>query len=141
MNQLKLLFVVQFLLVTQLVSGQDKAELKVSITNFDIIEGEVHIGLYNSADTYMKKSLLAYSKKVDSETVEIVFQDLPFGDYSFSIYHDANSNGEMDTNIIGIPKEDYAFSNNADGRFGPPEYAQSVFEINSPNAEQTINLN
>jgi uncharacterized protein (DUF2141 family) len=38
---------------------------------------------------------------------------LPAGDYAFAVYHDANGNGKLDRNGVGMPTEDYAFSNNA----------------------------
>jgi uncharacterized protein (DUF2141 family) len=30
---------------------------------------------------------------------------------------------------LGIPKEDYAFSNNAFGTFGPPAFRDASFEV------------
>ena len=45
------------------------------------------------------------------------------------LFHDENENGELDTGFLGIPKEDYAFSNNASGVFGPPSYDKAKFEL------------
>ena len=49
--------------------------------------------------------------------------------YSFSFYHDVNSNKKLDKNFIGIPKEPYGFSNNQAGRFGPPNFEDSKIEL------------
>jgi uncharacterized protein (DUF2141 family) len=52
------------------------------------------------------------------------------GKYAFKYFHDENNNNKkMDTNVIGIPKEGYGFSNNAKGRFGPPDFKDTIFEI------------
>jgi uncharacterized protein (DUF2141 family) len=43
--------------------------------------------------------------------------------------HDRNGNGELDTNFVGIPKEPWAFSNNASGVLGPAKWQQAKFEL------------
>jgi uncharacterized protein (DUF2141 family) len=45
------------------------------------------------------------------------------------LFHDANENGELDTNFLGLPKEAYAFSNNAKVTFGPPKFEKAMFEF------------
>ena len=37
--------------------------------------------------------------------------DLPAGEYAFCIYQDSNNDGRLNTNMIGIPKEPFGFSN------------------------------
>ena len=39
--------------------------------------------------------------------------DIPPGTYAVKIHIDENENGELDTNFLGIPKEQYGISNNA----------------------------
>jgi len=36
--------------------------------------------------------------------------------------HDENSNGKMDTNFIGMPREGVGASNNAKGHMGPLKF-------------------
>jgi uncharacterized protein (DUF2141 family) len=43
--------------------------------------------------------------------------------------HDENDNKKMDTNFIGIPKEDFGCSNNATGFMGPPKYEDAKFML------------
>ena len=54
--------------------------------------------------------------------------------------HDQNGNGEMDQNVLGIPKEAYGFSNNAKGFFGKPAYKDIMFQLNSAETQITIKL-
>ena len=44
-------------------------------------------------------------------------------------FHDENSNEELDTNFIGIPKEGFGFSNDAFGKFGPKKFKEWLFEV------------
>lgn len=46
-----------------------------------------------------------------------------------AVYHDENSNGELDRNVLGIPAERYGFSGDARGLSGPPAYAEAVVPL------------
>lgn len=46
-----------------------------------------------------------------------------------AVYHDENSNGELDRNALGIPAERYGFSGDARGLTGPPDYAEAVVPV------------
>ena len=51
-----------------------------------------------------------------AEAGEMTFEvTLPPDIYGARVLHDLNGNGEMDSNFVGIPKEPWAFSNNATG--------------------------
>ncbi|MBI3349905.1 MAG: DUF2141 domain-containing protein [Burkholderiales bacterium] len=58
--------------------------------------------------------------------VTVVLKDLPDGPLAFSLFQDANANGRLDMNAMGLPTEPYGFSNNAAGNFGPPQFEQAV---------------
>lgn len=58
--------------------------------------------------------------------VSVVLKGLPDGPLAFSLFQDANANGRLDMNAMGIPVEPYGFSNNAAGQFGPPRFEQAV---------------
>lgn len=141
-RSMTLLITAAMLIVFTQVKAQEGNMLTVLVENFDDAQGTIKIGLYNSEETYMGKSFKSVSSEVDNtKQVKLVFENIPNGQYTFSMYHDLNGNGQLDKNFLGIPSEDYAFSNNADGRFGPPEYAECVFEINEKETIQTIKLN
>ncbi len=50
-----------------------------------------------------------------------------------------NGNKKLDKNFLGIPKEQYGFSNNVMGRMSPPTFDQAKFAIVGP-ATQNIKL-
>ena len=66
---------------------------------------------------------------VEGSTVTVEFAALPAGDYAIRFYHDVDGDGELDTNLMGIPSEPFGFSNNARGNFGPASWADSVFTV------------
>ena len=67
----------------------------------------------------------------------MTFENIPEGTYAVSIFHDENNNDKLDSNFIGIPKEDYGCSNNAKGFMGPPKWKDAKFELNS---DKTITI-
>ena len=54
-------------------------------------------------------------------------RDVAPGDYAVSVFHDENSNGKLDRNFMGMPKEGVGKSNDAAGHFGPPKYDDARF--------------
>ncbi|RFP19407.1 MULTISPECIES: DUF2141 domain-containing protein [unclassified Duganella] len=116
------------------------ADLKISVTGVSSADGQIMVALYNSAETYLGKPFRAAAAPAVAGAMQIEFKDLPAGDYAFSLYHDANANGKMDRNLIGMPTEDYAFSNNAMGKRGAPEYAAARFTLPAAGASTSVSL-
>ena len=59
------------------------------------------------------------------------FDNLPNGEYAIKLFHDEDNSNKFKTNMLGIPKEDYGFSNNPRAAFGPANYNQARFAFNS----------
>ena len=68
---------------------------------------------------FLKPLLEGQVLPIENNTCKTIFKDVPSGEYAISIYHDINSNAKLDTNFLGIPKEDYTCSNGAMGFMGP----------------------
>jgi uncharacterized protein (DUF2141 family) len=47
---------------------------------------------------------------VDSQTVTWRINDVSYGDYGVAVFHDENSNGKMDKNVLGIPHLDFSIT-------------------------------
>ena len=124
-------------------SSESIGKLIVDISGFPSSDGFAMVALHNSAESYKggEDSAIAKTKTmVVSQKVQVVFTNLSYGWYGVSLYHDENSNGEMDKNAMGIPKEAYGFSNNAKGFFGKPAYKKVKFELNSTEKQIVIKL-
>jgi uncharacterized protein (DUF2141 family) len=70
----------------------------------------------------------------------LTIDSLQYGTYAIKVFHDENSNGEFDTNVLGIPSEDYGFSNNASGWFGPPRWEKAKFLFNEKDMTVQISV-
>ncbi len=108
---------------------KDVSEFRLYIEGINELKGEIRIAMFDSREKYTKDPIHAIVLPVDSTTIIWTQEMLPFGEYAIAVYHDKNENGKIDTNLLGIPKEDYGFSNNARGRFGPASWQDSKFMV------------
>jgi uncharacterized protein (DUF2141 family) len=84
----------------------------VKIFNLKENHGLVNAGLFNSEETFDKQRPINGGRvRVSNNTATIVFYNVPLrATYAIGFYHDENSNGKLDTNRLGMPKEPYGFS-------------------------------
>jgi uncharacterized protein (DUF2141 family) len=57
-----------------------------------------------------------------------VFSGIEPGLYAICAFQDENDNGNIDTNFLGIPTEDWCTSRNAHGFMGPPSFNSAKFQ-------------
>lgn len=109
--------------------------LKVEVHNIEK-SGEIHLAIYDDEDVFENDNgdkggaargiIDGVIEQV--ETGSAIWQfDIPDGTYAIGIFIDTNDNNKMDKNFLGIPKEQYGFSNNAKARFGPPSFEDASF--------------
>jgi uncharacterized protein (DUF2141 family) len=116
------------------------ADLTIHVDDVKAAGGTIQVALYNSADTFMKTVAGLGKTAATGQANTVVFKDLPAGEYAFALFHDANSNEKLDKNMFGIPTEDYAFSNNALGKMGPPTYDSARFTLPAAGATLRVSL-
>lgn len=117
-------------------------KIVVEISNLRNQSGKVLAALYKSEQGFMKdeKHAVATAQVTLAGTAAQIVFEVPYGEYAFSLLHDENNNGKMDTNMLGIPKEGYAASNNAKNALGAPKYADAKFLLNKPEIRQQIQM-
>ncbi|MEM6830192.1 MAG: DUF2141 domain-containing protein [Bacteroidota bacterium] len=118
------------------------SDLTIRVENIKSSQGNMKVGLFDNPGHFLNESesVIGVQKDVESSTVTFNIKGIKRGVYAVSIYHDENGNDELDTNIFGIPKEPYAFSNNAKGAFGPPSFQDCQFTIDLDHEEIIITL-
>jgi len=107
------------------------ARLTVRVDQVADAAGRVCVDLFAGEDGFpAKRQKAAQSRCVAARagTVTVAFDVAP-GDYAAFAFHDADADGRLETNFIGMPKEGVGASNNAKGRMGPPSFAQARFAV------------
>jgi uncharacterized protein (DUF2141 family) len=105
--------------------------------------GQVVCALFSSADGFPKKGdkAVAQTKSAISNAHAVCeFRDVRPARYAISVFHDENSNGKLDTNFMGIPREGVGASNNAKGHFGPPKFDAASFAFSGGRLELKITI-
>jgi len=122
--------------------SQDKGQnqnIRVVIGNVRDAEGTLWVALFNSEENFLNERFRSLKLTPNKGQVVGEFEDIPPGNYAISVLHDTNNNKIVDKNAFGMPTEGVGFSNNAMGRFGPPDYKNVVFEF-PKESEIVINL-
>ena len=134
--------VLLFILSHSMVLAQEQSvqTITVKVNNIDNDHGLVYVSLFDSEEKFLNQGIRSVSAKIQNNRCEVVFKDVPEGVYAISLYHDENGNNTLDSNLLGIPKEDYGCSNNAKGFMGPPKWEDAKFEVKNQSIIQSITL-
>ena len=83
---------------------------------------------FNSGDESKNRITYALKENVKKGSFSKVVM-VEEGTYGVKIYIDKNNNNKFDFNIIGIPKEQFGFSNDAFSLLGPPSFKNASFDV------------
>jgi uncharacterized protein (DUF2141 family) len=113
-------------------SSNAQLSLSVEVSNISASKGKIMLALFNRADGFPGNSKNAFAVKETPAVkgkLTVRFEGLAPGTYAVAVFHDANSDGKLNTNMLGIPKEDYGFSNNARPGFRAPTFEEAAIQL------------
>jgi len=103
--------------------------VEVTMTGFESNAGKAIFGLYSSEENWLEKTFKTLESEIKEGKAHVVFIDLPAGEFAISAFHDEDNDGKIDMFLGFYPAEDYATSNNAPAKFGPPKWKDAKFEL------------
>jgi len=112
--------------------GAETGRVEVTVKGFESEEGQALIALFLSDSGWPQDKTSAFATlmlPIHDRQVVAVFEAVPAGPFAISVFHDKNSNRELDTGPLGIPSESYGFSRDARDTLGPPSFAQARLEL------------
>lgn len=123
----------------------DTGTLKIHVEGVDSNKGVIRMALFNSEESYSKDKggVEAFQKAksaIQNGECEHDFAELPYGEYAVKLFHDEDDSGKIKTNFLGMPKEQYGFSNNAKASMGPPSFDKVKFTLNSAVQSMSIKM-
>lgn len=133
MRVVLLFFILASICLSSFTQAPQTGNIEIRITGLRSTKGKVSVNLFNGKDGFPDDPLKSFgwkTVKIVPDTVVIVFEDLPFGNYAVSVLHDENSNGKMEKNFLGIPKEGFAFSNNCTPKMMSPSFGEAMVNLN-----------
>lgn len=132
---------VLFFLFSLWVNNFSSGTIQVEVTNLRNSQGHVLVTLYDQPKgfpTEPRKALKRLKLTIKDGVAKGEFVNIPYGSYAFGILHDENDNGKLESNLLGIPKEGYGASNNAQGTFGPPKFDDAKFIVSNMVVKQKV---
>lgn len=106
--------------------------LHVKATGVQGTTGKVLFALHNVPDAFPgdpKQAVQLAMGDPAGGQATVAFSAIPPGRYAVAAFHDADGDGQLDTNWLGIPREGYGASRDAEGTMGPPSFADAAFEV------------
>ncbi len=102
----------------------------VKVIGLDPPKGILRVALYDSKESYDKRTdpIRSAAVEIDSSNATVEFADLYPGQYAIMMYHDTNKNNKFDR-FLGLPREQYGFSNNVLPGLGPPDFDAVRFTV------------
>ena len=137
MKRTILLFIGVLCAALTTMANPGEKNITVIISQIEDPSGTLTVTLFDKSENWLQRGVRQQVTVTGHEMI-IVFEGIEPGNYAVSVTHDANSNGKLDTGAFGIPVEDYGFSNNARGMFGPASFEDSMFTVTE---DQTIQIN
>src|SRR5262249_16924784 len=115
----------------------------VEISGLHNDKGQVMCALFSSAAGFPKdysKAIARTKSEISGGHAVCEFSGISAGTYAVAVFHDENSNGILDTKLMGIPREGVGTSNNAKGHFGPPKFDAAAFRFSGGRMEIKIQI-
>jgi uncharacterized protein (DUF2141 family) len=103
------------------------ATVEVRISNVGA-QGKVSVAVCDR-ERFLKQCVFNASVPAQPGETVVSLKDIPPGTWAVLAYQDANENGKLDRNFLGIPSENYGFSRDAASRFGPPGFDEAAIEL------------
>lgn len=92
--------------------------------------GVLHVGLHREPGAGFPGPSQFTNQTVRLSGEESILSfDAPPGTYAVAVFHDANANGRMDSNFLGMPKEGYGVSNDVRPKFRAPRFSEAAVHV------------
>ena len=109
------------------------SDLVIEVREVRSDAGHVYIAVHTPREgakfPYPDGMFAAIRQQARAGDMRFMLGDLPPGRYAVNAFHDENGNGDLDTNVLGIPTEGFGFANDPPSTFGPPEFEESAVTV------------
>ena len=120
------------------------ADLTVEVRGIRSGDGRLYVAVHapETKDTFPAATGAVAGLQQDAQlgALRFVVGDLPPGRYAVNAFHDENDNGELDTNLFGIPSEGYGFANDPSTTFGPPDFEAAAVNVGDTSGVAVMTL-
>jgi uncharacterized protein (DUF2141 family) len=126
------------------VQAKPNSQLTIEIDGLRNRQGQICLSLFTTSKGFPSNGTDAVQNQCVAITTMpplVTFENLQPGSYAVAVVHDANSDGEVNRNALGIPVEGFGFSQNPVIRTGPPKFNDAVILVLGSSTNIQIQLN
>ncbi len=118
------------------------ADVVVRIDGIAEPHGWIGCSLFRTADGFPMETGAARVQwlKADAGRVACRFAGVPAGRHAVSVVHDVNGNRRADTNLVGMPVEQWGVSNNARPTLRAPRFDEAAFAVAEAGGEVVLDV-
>jgi uncharacterized protein (DUF2141 family) len=125
----------------QTVAGSPVAgSLTVTVDHVPDTRGHVMVAVCRKQEFLSMHCSYSASAPSHAGTVQVVVPHVAPGIYALQAWQDANDNGQIDRDALGIPTEPIGFSRDARMWFGPPRFADAAVQIGDTDSAVAFSL-
>ena len=124
-----------------IASTASAADLEVTVSGMRSAEGHARVAVHKrvSGVAFPGGGVVAVTwRPAGTGKIRFVFTDLPPGDYAVAAFHDADGDGKLAQNMVGMPTEGFGFSNGAMGFMGPPGFDKAAVTVGAKDGRVSV---
>jgi uncharacterized protein (DUF2141 family) len=128
---------------THVARATGSGAIAVTVDGFRNTTGQARVAVFNQRQGFPDGESDAFRRTVaaiEGGRVQVRFDDLPYGEYAVSMYHDENGDQKLNKKIFGIPTEGYGVSNNVVHGMRSPKFAEAKFVLAEVEREIQIHV-
>jgi uncharacterized protein (DUF2141 family) len=108
----------------------DNIAIDVRVDNVRPDQGAVRVAIYDQR-TWLGEPVVGEQADSTGTSVTLRLQVPASGRYGLAAYQDTNNDGQLNRNVVGMPSEPTAFSNDAPMNYGPPRFADAALDVSA----------
>ncbi len=128
---------IELTMLAAAMQGPPESTVDIDLSGLRNARGTLHVCLTRKPAHFpdCKSDPAALRSSASAGTHHLHFDQVPPGRYAIAVFHDENSNRNLDK-FAGIPKEGFAFSRNPSITFRAPRFEEVAIDL-APGANQT----
>ncbi|MDP2722876.1 MAG: DUF2141 domain-containing protein [Bacteroidales bacterium] len=110
------------------------ATVTIIITNSSKAQGTVNAFLWDNAEKFPKSKKEHFGMRTaiaGTDSLQLIFNEVPFGKYAISVFCDENENKEFDRSLLRGTSEPFALSGQPDYNNPPIKFNDCSFMVDS----------
>ena len=116
------------------------ADIVVMVQGLESAQGALGCALFSSANSTRfpldQSQAITLRASAQQGSLQCVFREVPAGTYAVAAAHDINGNFKTDRNLMGLPTEPWAVSNNVRPTLRAPRFDEAAFTVTADQTKQ-----